>query len=55
MNHPEHDSQVWNALLGVSSFHGNIELGRKAACVHCFQVYTVQLGNGDWLRKSGTL
>ncbi|XWS55066.1 hypothetical protein CRYUN_Cryun10bG0143300 [Craigia yunnanensis] len=36
MNHLEKmpckpDSRVWNALLGVSRIHGNIELGRKAA------------------------
>ncbi|XWS40168.1 hypothetical protein CRYUN_Cryun18bG0117200 [Craigia yunnanensis] len=36
MNHLEKmpckpDSWVWNALLGVSRIHGNIELGRKAA------------------------
>ncbi|KAE8668313.1 Pentatricopeptide repeat-containing protein [Hibiscus syriacus] len=36
MNHLEKmpckpDCHVWNALLGVSRIHGNIELGRKAA------------------------
>ncbi|KAE8663533.1 Pentatricopeptide repeat-containing protein [Hibiscus syriacus] len=36
MNHVEKmpctpDSRVWNALLGVSRIHGNIELGRKTA------------------------
>ncbi|KAK6253833.1 hypothetical protein QUC31_015553 [Theobroma cacao] len=36
MNHLEKmpckpDSRVWNALLGVSRIHGNIELGKKAA------------------------
>ncbi|KAL4361809.1 hypothetical protein GQ457_04G001450 [Hibiscus cannabinus] len=36
MNHLEKmpckpDSRVWNALLGVSRIHGNIDLGRKAA------------------------
>ncbi|XP_022727017.1 pentatricopeptide repeat-containing protein At2g21090 [Durio zibethinus] len=36
MNHLEKmpckpDSRVWNALLGVSRIHGNIELGRRAA------------------------
>ncbi|XVF45495.1 hypothetical protein PTKIN_Ptkin02bG0211300 [Pterospermum kingtungense] len=36
MNHLEKmpckpDSRIWNALLGVSRIHGNIELGRKSA------------------------
>ncbi|KAK8518700.1 hypothetical protein V6N13_018028 [Hibiscus sabdariffa] len=69
MNHLEKmpckpDSRVWNALLGVSRIHGNIDLGRKAAeqlielqpqssaaYVLLSSIYGAHLGSGNRSRK----